>query len=66
MMNDPTTWFKECGVVAQGIYYDAHTSFDIWFIEELNIEEEGTAIPLPEIPSSIDPQQDPDNSTWGD
>ena len=27
-------------------------------------DEEGNSIPLPEIPS-IDPQQDPDYSSWG-
>ena len=29
------------------------------------IDAEGTEIQLPEIPSSIDPQQDPDFSSWG-
>ena len=29
------------------------------------IHEEGNSIPLPEIPTSIDPQQDPDDSSWG-
>ena len=29
------------------------------------IDEEGNEIPLPEIPTSIDPQQDPDYSSWG-
>ena len=28
-------------------------------------DEEGNEIPLPEIPTSIDPQQDPDYSSWG-
>ena len=28
-------------------------------------DEEGNSIPLPEIPTSIDPQQDPDYSSWG-
>ena len=30
-----------------------------------DIDEEGNTIPLPEIPTSIDPQQDPDYSSWG-
>ena len=29
------------------------------------LDEEGNSIPLPEIPTSIDPQQDPDLSSWG-
>ena len=29
------------------------------------LDEEGNTIPLPEIPTSIDPQQDPDYSSWG-
>ena len=28
------------------------------------LDEEGNEIPLPEIPTSIDPQQDPDYSSW--
>ena len=29
------------------------------------LDDEGHIIPLPEIPTSIDPQQDPDYSSWG-
>ena len=29
------------------------------------LDEEGNKIPLPEIPTSIDPKQDPDYSSWG-
>ena len=29
------------------------------------LDEEGNSIPLPEIPTSIDPQEDPDYSSWG-
>ena len=29
------------------------------------LDEEGSSIPLPEIPTPIDPQQDPDYSSWG-
>ena len=28
-------------------------------------DEDGIIIPLPEIPTSIDPRQDPDYSSWG-
>ena len=31
----------------------------------LETDEEGNEIPLPEIPTSIDPSQDPDYSSWG-
>ena len=30
-----------------------------------DLDEDGNSIPLPEIPTSIDPQQDPDYSSWG-
>ena len=30
-----------------------------------DIDEEGNEIPLPEIPTSMDPKQDPDYSSWG-
>ena len=30
------------------------------------LDEEGNITPLPEIPTSIDPQQDPDYSSWGE
>ena len=29
------------------------------------LDEEGNKIPLPEIQTSVDPQQDPDYSSWG-
>ena len=29
------------------------------------LDEEGSSIPLPEIQTPIDPQQDPDYSSWG-
>ena len=32
---------------------------------QTEIYEEGNIIPLPEIPTSIDPQRDPDYSSWG-
>ena len=30
-----------------------------------DLDEEGNSIPLPEIPTSINPQQDPDYPSWG-
>ena len=30
-----------------------------------DIDEEGNGIPLPEIPTSIDPSQDPGYPSWG-
>ena len=32
---------------------------------KLGLDEEGNSIPLPEIPTSIDPKQDPDYSSCG-
>ena len=32
---------------------------------KLDLDGEGNSIPLPEIPTSIDPQQSPDYSSWG-
>ena len=30
-----------------------------------DLDEEGNSIPLPEIPTSIDPESDSDYSSWG-
>ena len=30
-----------------------------------DLDEEGNSIPLPEIPTPIDPKPDPDYSSWG-
>ena len=57
--DDPTTWHKESGLIAQEIYYDAP--------ELRHLVSRGESdTPLPEIPTSIDPQQDPDYSSWGE
>ena len=63
--DDPTTWHKESGLIAQEIYYDAPGLRHLIHKGKPDIDEEGNEIPLPEIPTSIDPQQDPDYSSWG-
>ena len=63
--DDPTTWHKESGLIAQEIYYDAPELRHLVHKGKPEIDEEGNEIPLPEIPTSIDPQQDPDYSSWG-
>ena len=63
--DDPTTWYKESGLIAQEIYYDAPELRHLINRTNNEIDEEGNTIPLPEIPTSIDPQQDPDYSSWG-
>ena len=62
---DPTTWYKESGLIAQEVYYDAPELTHLVHRGKQDIDEEGNSIPLPEIPTSIDPQQDPDYSSWG-
>ena len=65
MGNDgPTTRYKECGLIAQGIYHDAPELRHLAHRGKPELDEEGSSIPLPEIPTSIDPQQDPDYSSW--
>ena len=63
--DDPTTWYKESGLIAQEIYYDAPELRHLANRTNNEIDEEGNTIPLPEIPTSIDPSQDPDYSSWG-
>ena len=63
--DDPTTWYKESGLIAQGIYYDAPELRHLIHKGKPELDEEGNTIPLPEIPTSIDPKQDPDYSRWG-
>ena len=60
--NDPTTWYKESGLIAQEIYYNAP---ELVHRGKPELDEEGNSIPLPEIPTSLDPQKDPDFSSWG-
>ena len=62
---DPTTQYKESGLIAQEMYYDAPELRHLINRTTNEIDEEGNTIPLPEIPTSIDPSQDPDYSSWG-
>ena len=63
--DDPTTWYNESGLMAQEIYYDAPELRHLVHRGKPELNEEGNSIPLPEIPTSIDPQQDPDYTSWG-
>ena len=63
--DDPTTWYKESGLIAQEIYYDAPELRHLVHRGKLELDEEGNSIRLLEIPTSIDPLQDPDYSSWG-
>ena len=63
--DDHTTWYKESGLIAQEIYYDAPEFRHSIHKGKLETDEDGNTIPLLEIPTSIDPQQDPDFSSWG-
>ena len=63
--DDPTTWYKENGLIAQEIYYDAPELRPLVHRGKPEPDEEGNSIHLPEIPISINPQQDPDYSSWG-
>ena len=60
----PTTWHKESGFIAQEIYYDAPELKHLIHKSKPETDEEGNEIPLPEIPTSIAPPQDPDYSSW--
>ena len=63
--NGPTTWYKESGLIAQGIYYDAPELRHLVNWGDNELDEESIFIPSLEIPTSIDPKQDPDYSSWG-
>ena len=60
-----TTWYKESGLIAQEVYYDAPGLRHLIHKSKPETDEDGNIIPLPEIPTSIGPQQDPDYSSWG-
>ena len=64
--DDPAAWYKESGLTAQAIYYDAPGLKHLVHRGGPELDEEGNSIPLPEIPTSIDPRQDPDCSSWGE
>ena len=63
--NDPTTWYKESGLIAQEIYHDAPELRHLVHRGRPELDEESNSTPLPGIQTSIDPQQDPDYSSWG-
>ena len=63
--DDPTFWHRESGLIAQDIYYDALELRHLIHKGKPETDEEGNSRPLTEIPTSIDPQQDPDYSSWG-
>ena len=62
---DSKSWYKESGLIAQDIYYDAPELRHLIYRGSPETDEEGNEIPLQEIPSSIDPSQDPGYSSWG-
>ena len=63
--NDNITWYKESGLIAQETYHDAPELGHLVHRGKPELDEEGNLIPLHEIPTSTDPQQDPDYSSWG-
>ena len=63
--DDTTTWYKESGLIAQEIYYDAPGLRHLIHKGKPEHDEEGNTIPSLETPTSIDPRQDPDYSSWG-
>ena len=44
--NDPTTWYKESGLIAQEIYYDAPELTHLVHRGKPELDEEGNSIPL--------------------
>ena len=63
--DDLTTWYKESGLIAQEIYYDAPELRHLVYRGSPETDDDGSSIPLPEIPTPIDPQQGPDYPSWG-
>ena len=49
--DDPTAWYKESGLIAQEIYYDAPELRHLVHRGSPELDEEGNSIPLPEIPT---------------
>ena len=47
------------------MYYDAPELRHLVYRGSHELDEEGNVIPLLQIPTSIDPQQEPDYSSWG-
>ena len=63
--DDPKSWYKGSGLIAQEIYYDAPGLRHLIYRGSPETDEEGNGILLQEIPASMDPSQDPDYSSWG-
>ena len=61
----PTIWYEESGFIAQELHYDAPELRHLVHRGKPELDEEGNSIPLHEIPTSIDPSQDPGYSSWG-
>ena len=57
--NGPKTWYKESGLIAQKTYYDAPELRHSVHRGKPELDEEGNSIPLPEIPTPIDPPTRP-------
>ena len=55
---DPTTWWRESGLIAQEIYYDAPELRHLVFLDE-DLDSKAA-----DIDTSMDPQEDPDYSSW--
>ena len=62
---DSRNWHQENGLSAQEVYYDAPESRRLVGRGKAQYDEEGNEITLPDIPS-INPQEDPDYSAWGE
>ena len=63
--DDPKSWYKGSGLITQEVYYDAPGLRHLAYRSSPETYEEGSGLRLQEIPTSIDPQQDPDYSSWG-
>ena len=55
--DDATSWYKESGLIGQEIYYDAPKLRRLIHRGKPETDEHGNIIPLPSIPTSIDPSQ---------
>ena len=61
----PTTWYNESVLIAQHIYYDVPELRHLVNRGSPELDEESNTITLLEIPTSMDPQQDPNYSSLG-
>ena len=59
--NNPESWIEESGLIAQEIYYDApELRHLVYPSEDATLDNNSSS-----IETSVDPQQDPDYSSWG-